>query len=273
MKIAEILLETNWRPLHRGCAQQSPEKIELTSAGAVHCACGVTLGIPPEEYHAERPIVITEQTDVQGEDLPAIGTRTAVQAAVAEHIQGAPSEAAADAAGLDAPWEDGSPPWDTSDESSGYNPDMGTQEQLTGVMVLPESAVVPVDPIESVLAAIDPTQVYTPADVELQLVSIAQRLEQGQYFQRRCVVEAHNAALEYELAHAKAIIESTGRSKEVREADALVACEQLYRRKMETETLAKAVADTMHNLRSMLSGFQSIARSVGASFNAPNFNT
>jgi hypothetical protein len=148
-------------------------------------------------------------------------------------------------------------------------------EQDAGEVVpweMPDSAVVPVDPIESALLAMDPTQPYTPADIELQLVSIVARLEQGQHFQREWEIKANAAAVAFELANALAIVQADGRSKEIREAQAKLACREEFITKMTTEATVKAVRESMHTLRSMLSGFQSIGHSVGASFNAPNFN-
>lgn len=150
-------------------------------------------------------------------------------------------------------------------------------EQDAGTEVAPweltGSAVTPVDPIESALIAMDPTKVYTPADIELQLVSIVARLEQGQHFQREWEMRANAAAVDYTLSYAEAVVAADGRSKEVREAQAILACRDEMVEKMTTEATVKAIRETMHNLRSMLSGFQSIGRSVGASFGAPNFNT
>lgn len=128
-----------------------------------------------------------------------------------------------------------------------------------------DTPVVPADPINAALQAIDPTRPYTPTDVELQLVDIERRLEAGQVFQRVWEERLYQSSIAFEFAWARAIDASSGSSADKRNAEATLACEEKLIDKMLAEHMVKAVRETMHNLRAMLSGFQSIARSVGAS--------
>jgi hypothetical protein len=106
---------------------------------------------------------------------------------------------------------------------------------------------------------------YTPEQVELEIVGILSRIERGAGFQTTKVEECAAAKLEYDLAYARALINSTARSKEVREAEAMLACREQYERWKLLDLTVKTTAEGMHNLRSMLSGFQSVARSIGTS--------
>lgn len=121
------------------------------------------------------------------------------------------------------------------------------------------------DPINAALAAIDPTKIYTPVDVEMQLVDLERRLEQGQVFQRVWENRAYEAGVTFELAWARAIVKASGGAADMRKAQATIECEEQLVEKMQAEHMVKAVRETMHNLRSMLSGYQSIASSIRAS--------
>jgi hypothetical protein len=109
---------------------------------------------------------------------------------------------------------------------------------------------------------------YTPEEVELEIVGILSRIERGAGFQTTKVEECAAAKLEYDLAYARALINSTARSKELREAEAMLACRAQYERWKLLELTVKTTSEGMHNLRSMLSGFQSVARSIGVALGA-----
>jgi hypothetical protein len=109
---------------------------------------------------------------------------------------------------------------------------------------------------------------YTPQEVELEIVGILSRIERGAGFQTTKVEECAAAKLEYDLAYARALINSTARSKELREAEAMLACRAQYERWKLLELTVKTTSEGMHNLRSMLSGFQSVARSIGVALGA-----
>lgn len=255
-RLAEIVRD--WRPTHAVCLPHNLKGLRIEEYG-IHCACAARLGWPPAGYGLEEPIGLHDHVGdrvIEHDEHGAVVRNLSADEWRIEQLRAGhgPANEVAEQAALDVISATEVAPWDAG-------------------MVEPPSAVVPVDPLGSELGAMSPTAVYTPSDVELQLVSIVARLEAGQHFQRQWEVRANAAALAYEIAHARAIVESDGRSKEVREAEALLACEDLYLTKMDAEATVKAVRESMHNLRSMLSGFQSIARSVGSSFNAPNFQT
>jgi hypothetical protein len=109
---------------------------------------------------------------------------------------------------------------------------------------------------------------YTPEQVELEIVGILSRIERGAGFQTTKVEECAAAKLDYDLAYARALINSTARSKELREAQAMLACREQYERWKLLELTVKTTSEGMHNLRSMLSGFQSVARSIGVALGA-----
>lgn len=109
---------------------------------------------------------------------------------------------------------------------------------------------------------------YTPEQVELEIVGVLSRIERGAGFQTTKAEECAAAKLEYDLAYARALINSTARSKELREAQAMLACREQYERWKLLDLTVKTSAEGMHNLRSMLSGLQSVARSIGVSLGA-----
>jgi hypothetical protein len=121
------------------------------------------------------------------------------------------------------------------------------------------------DPIAARITIIDPSLPYGPADVEHQLLDIAARIERGVHFQRYWEERAHNAKIDWELGNARAIIAATGGDVATRRAQALLDCEDEYRELQVCDTMVKAIRETMHNLRSLQSGYQTVARSVGAS--------
>lgn len=195
------------------------------------------------------------------------------------------------------------PPWDTSDESDGTVeaprtpgsdvPDGMTEQAhlaaqaegdrharetslappVSRSLPEPDSATTAEDPINARVAAIDPTVIYTPVDVERVLVDIERRLETGQLYQRVWERRLYEVSIAHELAWAQAIRASNASAADMRKADATIACIDSLAAKLEADIMTRAVRETMHNLRSMLSGFQSIARSVGASMTASGMDT
>lgn len=124
------------------------------------------------------------------------------------------------------------------------------------------------DPIDSTLALIDPSEVYSPVDVERHILDVLARLETGALFERETVRAEYDAKTAFERAYWRALNASTEGSADRRKADAMVQCEQLHEALIQAEFLAKAAKATMHNLRAVLSGYQSTARSVGAAYQA-----
>lgn len=131
-------------------------------------------------------------------------------------------------------------------------------------------ALVAQDPVQSVLALIDPTKVYGPAEVEEHILDCVSRLETGALFERECILREHEARTAYERAYNRAMVAATGGAADVRKAQAFVDTEAEYEAFRETEMLVKAVKATMHNLRSVLSGYQSVASSIRAAYQGTN---
>lgn len=122
------------------------------------------------------------------------------------------------------------------------------------------------DPIASTLALIDPTEVYGPADVERHILDVLYRLETGALFERETVVKAWQTRQAYDIKFAATVHTSDASSADRRKAEAQVACEAEYREMADAAMMKEAVKQTMHNLRAILSGYQSTARSVGSAY-------
>ena len=122
------------------------------------------------------------------------------------------------------------------------------------------------DPIKSTLALIDPTQVYTPQDVELHILDVLYRLEVGALFERETIQEHHRAQQEFDMAYQKAIHLSGESSADKRKAAATVACETQANAAMQAKMLKDAAKATMHNLRAILTGYQSVGRSIQSAY-------
>lgn len=152
-------------------------------------------------------------------------------------------------------------PLSTSSASGGF-PGLPTAE--------PSGALVALDPVQSVLALIDPTKVYGPAEVEEHILDCVSRLETGAVFERECILREHEARTAYERAYNRAMVATTGGAADMRKAQAFTETEAEYEAFREAEMLVKAVKATMHNLRSVLSGYQSVASSIRAAYQGTN---
>lgn len=126
----------------------------------------------------------------------------------------------------------------------------------------------PRDPVQAQLATIDPTIAYTPVDLEMRILDVLARLEQGAVFERHAIDRAARAEMEWKRAYWIAKEASEGTAADKREADAMVKTMDLHQEHLEAAWVAKAVKATMHNLRSILSGYQSVAKSVTADMGA-----
>lgn len=261
MAPADVIRET-W-PEHISCLDLGEPHV-YEDEGIV-CPCGYILGWPPDAAPAV-PDPDGWLFDQQG-PIP--------------HVDDWAAQAAEDAAIAEQAGNPEGPPWDppTGDgpekldtiggarRDNQLHPVVPSEAAQPGTAVagVPHSEVTPEDPISARLAAIDPTMPYTPTDIELQLVDIERRLESGQLFQRVWEQRAFDTAKAYKISWAKAMNASNGGSADKREAEVFIAIQAEWMAKAEAEYMVKAVRDTMHNLRSMLTGFQSIARSVAAS--------
>ena len=124
------------------------------------------------------------------------------------------------------------------------------------------------DPVKARLATIDPTLAYTPVDLEMRILDVLARLEQGAVFERDAIDDAARKELAWKKAFWVAREASEKSAADKREADAMVKTMELYEAHLEASWVAKAVKATMHNLRSILSGYQSVAKSVTADMGA-----
>lgn len=126
----------------------------------------------------------------------------------------------------------------------------------------------PRDPVAATLATIDPTIAYTPVDLEMRILDVLARLEQGAVFERQAIDTAARLELAWKKAYWIAKNASEAGAADRREADAMVQTLELYEEHLKAGWVAKAVKATMHNLRAILSGYQSVTRSVTADFQA-----
>jgi hypothetical protein len=124
------------------------------------------------------------------------------------------------------------------------------------------------DPVRATLATIDPTVAYTPVDLEMRILDVLARLEVGAVFHRKAIEDDGAAKLAWKTAYWIAKNSSEATAADRREADAMVQTLELYEDHLRKEMVRKAVGETMHNLRSILSGYQSVAKSVNADFGA-----
>lgn len=116
---------------------------------------------------------------------------------------------------------------------------------------------------------------YTPEDVEREIIDIVGRLNAGARFQAAREREAVQAALEFEIGYARALTEAANErdhegkvvnsSADQRKAVATLACQDLLVTHRRYEQVVRTTRESMHTLRSNLSGLQTINRSVSAS--------
>lgn len=123
------------------------------------------------------------------------------------------------------------------------------------------------DPIARTLALLGPTEDYTPEQVERLMLDTLRRIEEGQAFERWTMEQAAAASTAYEREYAKQFVLASG-PMELRRYAAVDACEDLMVKRDETAMVYRAAKAAMHNLRSVLSGYQSVLRSVQATYTA-----
>lgn len=184
-----------------------------------------------------------------------------------------------------APWSDDpdrNPPWEssTAENDAVHRGMQAAQEQRetleSGGLGLPAPGhpkggaltYEAQDPIRSTLALIDPTEMYTPDDVERHILDTLYRLETGQLFERASVEKFYAAKQAFDLKYAACMVSSKGGAADVRKAQATVDCAQEYAALNDAEMVLKAVKATMHNLRSVITGYQSVAKSVAQTYQA-----
>jgi hypothetical protein len=182
------------------------------------------------------------------------------------------------------PWSDSAdnPPWESSTEENdavyrGMQEAAGQREILeSDGMGLPapghprggHDLPAPADPIQATLALIDPTQIYTPEDVERHILEVLYRLETGALFERETVEAASATEMAFTRKFNAAVDASEQSAADRRKAEAMVKADAEYEAMMRAKMVKEAVKQTMHNLRAVLSGYQSTARSVGSAYQA-----
>lgn len=135
----------------------------------------------------------------------------------------------------------------------------------TGVPIFPREGEQTLDPLTKKLPALDPTMPYTPQDVELKIVSILEQLENSETFLRQQMGRLHAAEHDLNLKYNLALAQSPAKNQKQQEAEAWLASADEQYEAGEAKMLVKALQGAQHNLRSQLSGFQSVARSLGVS--------
>lgn len=105
---------------------------------------------------------------------------------------------------------------------------------------------------------------YTPDEVEREIVDTLDRIERGVGWLTTKEEERAAAKLAYERKFARARWASTARSAEQRNDEALLACMEEYEQWQLLELVCRTAREGMHNLRSKLSGLQSVLRSISA---------
>jgi hypothetical protein len=122
-------------------------------------------------------------------------------------------------------------------------------------------------PLARMVEQVDATRIYTPEELERQILDVVRRIDAGTLYESELIGAAYSTAQAYELASAKALIRADGGAAKDRQAWALAECEEEFNAMTQAEMMKKVVAAAMHNLRAQLSGLQSVLRSVGASYN------
>ena len=169
---------------------------------------------------------------------------------------------AADGMGAHYAPDDDPPPWDTTDAETVHD-ELGERgKTLTDTRDgYPD--------MNPAVPPIDPTAPYGPAEVERAILDAVARLERGLKHEANLIAACDQLKLEYDLAYARAIEQSTGGAADVRKANAVLACERQYRAYMEGCAARDAMKAVTHTLRATLSGLQSVGRSVGVTYQAP----
>lgn len=132
------------------------------------------------------------------------------------------------------------------------------------------SAVHPADPILSRIEIIDATLPYDSKMVEEHLLEAVRRLEQGAHFERVCAEDYADKVIGYELAFARALVAAArdGGNAPLQKAKAMTSCEVQYLDRMIAKMKLDAIQGTMHSLRSVISAYQSVMKSIASTYSA-----
>lgn len=169
-----------------------------------------------------------------------------------------------------------SPPWDVNErsdaaESAQLWEDADAADRAANAALAQRGGTPPVqaaDPISSTLALIDPTEVYGPEDVERHILDTLWRLETGALFERETVIKAWETEQAFTAKFNARVLVNGGLRTDLCKAQSMVDCAEEQAAMAEAKMMKEAVKQTMHNLRAVLSGYQSTARSVGSAYQA-----
>lgn len=218
---------------------------------------------PPVTVHEEDADLYRDEADAAVEHRAAeLATVERVRAEIEpDEAQATPLDYGQEfRAGLHDGPEPGEPDTVSTDLARREAPKPGT-----GVPIFPREGEQTLDPLTKKLPALDPTMPYTPQDVELKIVSILEQLENSETFLRQQMGRLHSAEHDLNLKYNLALAQSPAKNQKQQEAEAWLASADEQYEAGEAKMLVKALQGAQHNLRSQLSGFQSVARSLGVS--------
>jgi hypothetical protein len=121
------------------------------------------------------------------------------------------------------------------------------------------------DPIARQAALIPQGAHLTPEMLEQNILDVLERLEKGGAFERMCIEQEAEAKTAYTIAYARAFNQQTG-AVEVRTQAAIEAVIPQLEARDEAIMIRKAVQASLHTLRSVLSGYQTVNSNVRAAF-------
>lgn len=131
---------------------------------------------------------------------------------------------------------------------------------------------------------LDPTtgEVRTLADVNNDILQLGNQLEAAQPEMDRLFAECSQVTLRYDLEYAAAVKTSSGRSEDVRKADALAHVSTatlpdspvpLAYRKAELEMRIRAMRDGMHNLRARMDSLRTVSANLRTEVSTLGYRT
>lgn len=123
------------------------------------------------------------------------------------------------------------------------------------------------DPIARQAALIPQGAHLTPEMLEQNILDVLERLEKGGAFERMCIEKEAEAKTAYTIAYARAFNQATG-PVEVRNQAAIESTIPELKARDEATMIRKAVQASMHTLRSVLSGYQTVNGNIRAAMNA-----
>jgi hypothetical protein len=130
------------------------------------------------------------------------------------------------------------------------------------------------DPLASNSTVVDPSAPYQLADIEVEILRCVQRLEGGIRYEVGVIEQAEEAEHKYQVAYARALLEAAKEpgAADIREARALLATEEARAQAHLLKTMVKTTKAAMHNIRSTLSGLQTVSASLRATYGAGGSN-